>query len=114
MNNIENMRQILFMLLMGICSLGSISCGTDNPIDEAEVGTSASGQSESSGEDTSGSANTDTAGTDESNTETNESNTETMNTAIIIRVGNTDFQATLEDNATARAFVALLPLTVDM
>lgn len=37
-----------------------------------------------------------------------------MNRNITIRVGNHSFYATLEDNATARAYAALLPMTVTM
>jgi hypothetical protein len=35
-------------------------------------------------------------------------------TSIKVRLGETTFSARLEDNATARAFTALLPLTVKM
>ena len=37
-----------------------------------------------------------------------------MNRNIVVRVGDSSFAATLEDNATARAFSALLPMTVKM
>lgn len=37
-----------------------------------------------------------------------------MSRNIIIRVGGRSFVATLEDNTTARAFVAMLPMTVTM
>lgn len=39
---------------------------------------------------------------------------ETMERHITIRVGGAEFAATLEDNETARAFAALLPMTVTM
>ena len=41
-------------------------------------------------------------------------NTEIMKDTITITVGNKDFTATLEANATAAAFKAMLPLTIDM
>ena len=37
-----------------------------------------------------------------------------MNRNITVRVGDSSFSVTLEDNATARAFTALLPMTVTM
>ncbi len=37
-----------------------------------------------------------------------------MNRSMTIRIGDHSFDATLEDNATARAFAALLPMTVTM
>lgn len=43
-----------------------------------------------------------------------DSNTPTMNEQIRIIIGNASFTATLEDNATARAFKASLPITVNM
>lgn len=46
---------------------------------------------------------------DENNGEENE-----MNRNITVRVGDYSFSVTLEDNATARAFTALLPMTVTM
>ena len=43
-----------------------------------------------------------------------DSNTTTMNEQIRIIIGNASFTATLEDNTTARAFRASLPITVNM
>ena len=43
-----------------------------------------------------------------------DSNTPTMNEQIRIIIGNASFTATLEDNTTARAFRASLPITVNM
>ena len=49
------------------------------------------------------------------NVETAEdSNTPTMNEQIRIIIGNASFTATLEDNATTKAFKASLPITVNM
>lgn len=41
-----------------------------------------------------------------------DSNTPTMNEQIRIIIGNASFTATLEDNATTKAFKASLPITV--
>ena len=43
-----------------------------------------------------------------------DSNTPTMNEQIRIIIGNASFTATLEDNATTKAFKASLPITVNM
>ena len=43
-----------------------------------------------------------------------DSNTATMNEQIRIIIGNASFTATLEDNATTKAFKASLPITVNM
>ncbi len=37
-----------------------------------------------------------------------------VNSKIVVKIGNASFTATLDDNATARAFASLLPMTVDM
>jgi hypothetical protein len=50
----------------------------------------------------------------ENNNNGNNGGENEMNRNITIRVGNHSFYATLEDNATARAFAALLPMTVTM
>lgn len=52
-------------------------------------------------------------GNENNNNGDNEGENE-MNRNITIRVGNHSFYATLEDNATARAYAALLPMTVTM
>src|SRR5688572_6075588 len=41
-------------------------------------------------------------------------NTETMSDTLLIKIGDKEFTATLLDNPTARAFKAMLPLTIDM
>lgn len=57
--------------------------------------------------------------TDEGNNKENENNTEntdttTMNRNMIISIGDTHYTATLEDSPTAKAFIALLPMSVTM
>lgn len=47
-------------------------------------------------------------------TDEDNNNGEVMGRNLIVTVGNIPFAATLEENETARAFAALLPMTVDM
>lgn len=63
-----------------------------------------------------GQENTDEAGTEngEDNPNGNETDSDMKTDSITIKIGNTTFRAVLEDNATARAFAALLPLTMTM
>lgn len=63
-----------------------------------------------------GQENTDEAGTEngEDNPNGNETDSDMKTDSITIKIGNTTFRAVLEDNATARAFAALLPLTITM
>lgn len=44
----------------------------------------------------------------------NDNNDEMAVRSLTVTIGNTSFVATLEENETARAFTALLPMTVDM
>ncbi|WP_298614748.1 cyclophilin-like fold protein [uncultured Odoribacter sp.] len=55
-------------------------------------------------------------GLTESPAQTHQSNRNdvSMNSEIRISIGDTHYTATLEDNSTARAFAALLPVTVTM
>lgn len=82
--------------------------GTENDESAAGNDESAAGNDES-GDNTS-------SGDENNSNENNESNEEEMmtNRKITIRVGNHSFAATIEDHATGRAFLALLPMTVTM
>ena len=52
---------------------------------------------------------------DETNTQSKSVNNKpSMNSIIRIKIGSSKFSATLEDNATATAFKALLPMTINM
>lgn len=51
---------------------------------------------------------------DNTNTQNNGNNNDTTSKKMKITVGSTVFTATLYDNTTATAFIALLPLTIDM
>lgn len=63
-----------------------------------------------------GQENTDEADTEngEDNPNGNETDSDMKTDSITLKIGNTTFRAVLEDNATARAFAALLPLTITM
>ncbi|WP_294141894.1 cyclophilin-like fold protein [uncultured Sanguibacteroides sp.] len=51
---------------------------------------------------------------DNEKSDDDENNNEIETNKITIRVGNSSFSATLEDNATAKAFKKRLPLTIEM
>lgn len=95
---------IVLTLMLVIAAPVLTACGTDDdPIAEIPV-TPAPNPGEPGDNDHSGSGNDN-----ENNEEENK-----MNRRMTIRVGGRSFDATLEDNAAARAFAALLPLTVTM
>lgn len=85
-------------------TLSGMSCSSDDPVlDETEVTPPASEQP-GNGDDN-----------ENNNNDNNNGNTnEPMNRNILIRIGGHDFSATLEDNEAARAFLALLPMTMTM
>lgn len=103
------MKRILFILAACVFSLNCLSCGND-PVEEPVVTPPDSGQQ---GEGTGGEEN---SGNGDNNTENNNNgnNDEQMNRNIIISIGDRNFSATMDDNEAARAFIALLPMTVDM
>ena len=83
------------------------ACGTDDdPITDIPVQPN---PEEPGDDDNSGSGN-DNGNNDNGNNEGENK----MNRSMTIRIGDHSFDATLEDNATARAFAALLPMTVTM
>lgn len=96
------MKPILFILATCILSLSCMSCSSDDPILDGNIITPPN--SEQPG------------GSNENNDNGNNSgnNNEQMNRNILISVGGHTFPTTLEDNETARAFLALLPMTVNM
>lgn len=63
-----------------------------------------------------GQENTDEADTEngEDNPNGNETDSDMKTDSITLKISNTTFRAVLEENATARAFAALLPLTMTM
>lgn len=83
------------------------ACGTDDdPVAENPAVPTPNPEQPGDGDD-----NGNDNGND--NNENNEGENE-MNRNITIRMGGRSFTATLEDNPTARAFAAMLPMTVTM
>ena len=70
---------------------------------------------EEPGDDDNSGNGSDNNGNDKGNNgDENNGGENEMNRNITVRVGDYSFSVTLEDNATARAFTALLPMTVTM
>ncbi|MDO4165409.1 MAG: cyclophilin-like fold protein [Bacteroides sp.] len=101
------MKQTFLAFALCLFSLGCTSCSTDNdPLtDEIENVVPDPEQPDDNGDDNNGDN-----GDDNDNNDDNDS----MNRNITISVGGQNFAATLEDNEAARAFSALLPMTVTM
>lgn len=91
---------ITFIALALSLSAGSMSCSSNDPISEMERPLNTDNP-------------TDESEIPEENNE-NEDNDNPMSNNLKITVGSASFSATLESNAAAAAFVALLPMTVDM
>lgn len=89
---------ITFMMLALSLSVCSMSCTSDDPITEAEQPVSPGNPDNES----------------ETPEDNNEDNDNPMSNNLKITVGSASFSATLENNAAAAAFKALLPMTVDM
>ncbi len=97
---------VLALVLMTVASVLT-ACGTD---DEPITGNSVvPNPEEPVDNDNSGNENGNNGNDNGNNEGENE-----MNRSMTVRIGDRSFAATLEDNATARAFAALLPLTVTM
>lgn len=99
MNKCMYIIALLFMTALSVLT----ACGTDDEL-----------MTESSGMPVPDSEGLENSGNNGNESENNNREENKMNRNIIIRVGNHYFAATLEDNATARAFSALLPMTVTM
>lgn len=88
--------------------------------EDNESGNNESGDNEEnvSGNEDNETDEEDTGGADtedgEDNSNGNETDSDMKTDSITLKIGNTTFRAVLEDNATARAFAALLPLTITM
>lgn len=97
---------LLTLMLMAVVPVLT-ACGTDDaPITNIPVQPN---PEEPGDNDNSGSGNNNGNNDNGNNEGENQ-----MNRSMTIRVGDHSFEATLEDNATARAFAALLPMTVTM
>lgn len=103
---------IVMVLLFVVATSALTACSPDDePITENPVSPVPTPE-EPGNNDNSGNGNDD-SGNGNGNNENNGGENE-MNRNITVRVGGRSFAATLEDNATARAFAALLPMTVTM
>lgn len=98
---------MVLLLMTGISALTACS-PDDEPITENPI-TSPVPDPEEPGDDDS-----ENGGDNNGNDNGNNGEESEMNRNITVRAGGRSFAATLEDNATARAFVALLPMTVTM
>ncbi len=89
------MKHVLAILLLSLClSVGIAACSTEN---HSFVQQPAVGESE-----------------DNEMVENKDSNDISMDEKISIKIGGASYEVTLQDNATAKAFRSLLPLTVIM
>lgn len=108
-------KHMIFIALMLMTATSVLTaCGTDDePIIETPV--TPVPNPEEPGDDDNSETGSDNNENDNGNNN-NENNGEgnEMSKNITIRVGGRSFAATLEENATARAFAALLPMTVTM
>ena len=103
------MNKCIILLALMFITLTPIltACGTDDdPITDIPV----QPNPEEPGDNGNSGSGNDNGNNDNGNNE-GENN---MNRSMTIRVGGHSFDVTLEDNATARAFAALLPMTVTM
>lgn len=110
----QTQRYLLTLTVMLISACITTACIDDDPVEnETETPTPPSdeGDDETGGEETPTPPD-DEKGNNENNNENGEENTMSRN--IIITVGNASFSATLADNETARAFAAMLPMTIQM
>lgn len=106
-------RYMIIMALMLMAATSTLTaCGTD---DESITETPVTPVPEPGDDDDSGNGS-DNNGNENNGNSGNENNEgeNQMSRNITIRVGDRSFAATLEENATARAFAALLPMTVTM
>ena len=105
---------ILALLLIPVTPVLTACSPEDGPITENPITPPVPNPEEPGGNDNSGNENNNDGNDDENNGNENNEGEDPMNRNITIRVGDRSFAATLEDNATARAFAALLPMTVTM
>lgn len=104
---------IIALMFMTVTSVLT-ACGPDDePIIETPV-TPVPNPEEPGDDDNSGTGSDNNGNDNGNNGNENNGGENKMSRNITIRVGDRSFAATLEDNATARAFAALLPMTVTM
>lgn len=104
---------ILTLLLMTATSVLTACSPEDEPVTENPV-TPVPNPEEPGDDNNSGNGSGNNGNDNGDDGNGNNGGGNEMSKNIIIRVGGRSFTATLEDNATARAFVAMLPMTVTM
>lgn len=111
----QKRRYLLALTAMLLTACLTTACSEDEPVGnetEIPVPPANEGDDEETG---GGETPTPPDGGDDNNENNNENGEEnTMNRNITITVGCTSFAATLADNETARAFAAMLPMTIQM
>ena len=107
-----------YLIIMVLASMTAIFVLTVcSPDDELITETSVVpvlGPEEPGDDDNSGNGSDNNGNDNGNNGDENNGGENEMNRNITVRVGDYSFSVTLEDNATARAFTALLPMTVTM
>lgn len=110
------MNKYLIIITLALITTTSVltACSPDDePVMETPV-SPVPNPEEPGNDDNSGTGSDNNGNDNENNDNGNNGGENEMNRNITIRVGKHGFSATLEDNATARAFSALLPMTVTM
>lgn len=111
------MKRILFLSVCTflVFNMTATSCSPDNgpladetetPLPSPKPNKPGSGEEDKEGDE----GNSDKENHEDNNNE----NKDAMNRNMTITIGNANFSATLEDNPTAKAFAALLPMTINM
>lgn len=108
------MKKILSVLFSHMMLFSLVACGYNSDSNESNASLQSGKAPESKNEDSEILAVSENNSDNKHNTRKTDSTKEDKMITINITVGNTAFTATLEDNDTAKALVAQLPLTVDM
>jgi len=105
---------IVLLLLLVTVTSGLTACSPDDKPVTENPATPVPDPKEPGDDDNSGNGGGNNGNDNGNNDNENNGEGDEMSRNIIIRAGGRSFAATLEDNATARAFAALLPMTVTM
>lgn len=107
-----------YLIIMVLASMTAIFvltvCSPDNELITETSVVPVLDPEEPGDDDNSGNGSDNNGNDNGNNGDENNGGENEMNRNITVRVGDYSFSVTLEDNATARAFTALLPMTVTM